>query len=49
MQIIQGVYGYFKGFSAVTGRAVGANAIGFWAWETSKQHISLDKYFEEDY
>ena len=45
---MQGFYGFFKGFSAITGRAFGANAIGFWAWETSKKYIKLDKYFDED-
>ena len=37
-----GIRGFFKGFNAVTGRAIIGNAFGFWGWETSKKYIKLD-------
>lgn len=37
----EGIKGFFKGFNAITGRAIIGNAFGFWGWETSKKYIKL--------
>ena len=37
-----GIRGFFRGFNAITGRAIIGNAFGFWGWETSKKYIKLD-------
>lgn len=37
----QGVKGFFNGFNAIVGRAVIANALGFWVWEISREMIQF--------
>lgn len=44
----EGVKGFFRGFNAITGRAVIGNAFGFWGWETSKKIIKLDGLSNEN-
>jgi len=36
-----GIRGLYRGFSAISGRAVLSNAIGFWLWELSRDLIQL--------
>lgn len=38
----EGFKGFFNGFSAIAGRALIANALGFWVWEASRQMITID-------
>lgn len=38
----EGFKGFFNGFSAIVGRAMIANALGFWVWEASRKMISID-------
>lgn len=36
-----GIKGFYRGFSAISGRAVLSNAIGFWLWEMSRSLIQF--------
>ena len=36
-----GVLGFFNGFSAITGRALVANALGFYTWELCRKNIKF--------
>ena len=41
----KGIGGFFNGFSAITGRALVANSIGFGVWELSRTLINLREIF----
>lgn len=40
----EGALGFYRGFSAVSGRAVLSNGVGFYIWELARNHIKLGDF-----